>query len=128
VYPPILSIRGLTKFSVYYPSNEVGGPLNNLPTLVWIHGGGYVSKFIDATFFHLLGIISYVSGAMSGYNGEDIIRQSDSGVVVVTIQYRLGLFGKLLLHPGSGDTLTSYIRVPGGLSGKEERSPECRLA
>ncbi|KAJ7885901.1 Alpha/Beta hydrolase protein [Mycena olivaceomarginata] len=42
--------------NVYYPSNEVGCPLNNLPTLVWIHGGGY----------------------------------SDSGVVVVTIQYRLG--------------------------------------
>ncbi|KAJ7307855.1 Alpha/Beta hydrolase protein [Mycena albidolilacea] len=81
--------------NVYYPSNEVGGPLNNLPTLVWIHGGGYVS------------------GAMSAYNGEDIIRQSDSGVVVVTIQYRLGLFGKLLLHPGSGDTLTGYIRVAG---------------
>ncbi|KAF7359803.1 COesterase domain-containing protein [Mycena venus] len=63
--------------NVYYPSNEVGVPLNNLPTLVWIHGGGYVS------------------GGISGYNGEDIIRQSNRGIVVVIIQYRLGLFGFL---------------------------------
>ncbi|KAJ7894162.1 Alpha/Beta hydrolase protein [Mycena olivaceomarginata] len=63
--------------NVYYPSDEAGAPLNNLPTVVWIHGGGYLS------------------GAASPYNGEDIIRQSNRGVVVVLIQYRLGLFGFL---------------------------------
>ncbi|KAJ7448576.1 alpha beta-hydrolase [Mycena latifolia] len=63
--------------NVYYPSDGVGIPPKNLPTVVWIHGGGYVG------------------GAASGYNGEDIIGQSNSGVVVVVIQYRLGVFGFL---------------------------------
>ncbi|KAF7375433.1 COesterase domain-containing protein [Mycena sanguinolenta] len=58
--------------NVYYPSNAAGTPPSDLPTLVWIHGGGYVL------------------GAASIYNGEDIINQSARGVVVVIIQYRLG--------------------------------------
>jgi len=48
-----------------------------LPTVVFIHGGGYIA------------------GAASGLNGEDLIRQSNRGVVVVLIQYRLGIFGFL---------------------------------
>ncbi|KAF8193189.1 Alpha/Beta hydrolase protein [Mycena galopus ATCC 62051] len=63
--------------NVYYPSTEGGAPPKNLPTLVWIYGGGYIS------------------GQADGYNGEDIIRQSNNGIVVVVIQYRLGLFGFL---------------------------------
>ncbi|KAJ7737696.1 Alpha/Beta hydrolase protein [Mycena metata] len=63
--------------NVYYPSDAVGTPLRNLPTLVWIHGGGYLA------------------GSVTGTNGEDIIRQSNHGVVVVLIQYRLGVFGFL---------------------------------
>jgi carboxylesterase type B len=43
-------------------------------------------------------MISYHSGNIGKYNGEDIIRQSNRGVVVVLIQYRLGVFGKSLLH------------------------------
>ncbi|KAF7359804.1 hypothetical protein MVEN_00705600 [Mycena venus] len=35
-------------------------------------------------------------GGMSRYNGEDTIRQSNRGIVVVTIQYRLGLFAFLV--------------------------------
>ncbi|KAJ6577831.1 Alpha/Beta hydrolase protein [Mycena capillaripes] len=58
--------------NVYYPSDGVGTLPTNLPTLVWIHGGGYLA------------------GSASGQNGEDIIRQSNKGVVVVIIQYRLG--------------------------------------
>ncbi|KAJ7028380.1 Alpha/Beta hydrolase protein [Mycena alexandri] len=49
-------------------------PPKNLPTLVWIYGGGYTS------------------GEAAGYNREDIIRQSNEGIVVVVIRYRLGLF------------------------------------
>ncbi|KAJ7448568.1 Alpha/Beta hydrolase protein [Mycena latifolia] len=79
--------------NVYYPSDGVGTPPKNLPTVVWIHGG-YGTKFVDE-FVHSLGMISYVGGAASGYNGEDIIGQSNSGVVVVVIQYRLGVFGFL---------------------------------
>ncbi|KAJ6477683.1 alpha beta-hydrolase [Mycena sanguinolenta] len=62
--------------NIYYPSNAAGTPPSGLPTLVWIHGGGYVA------------------GAASS-NGEDIINQSARGVVVVLIQYRLGVFGFL---------------------------------
>ncbi|KAF8168668.1 Alpha/Beta hydrolase protein [Mycena galopus ATCC 62051] len=63
--------------NVYYPSDGAGAPPAGLPTLVWIHGGGYIS------------------GAAGGFNGEDIIAQSNRGVVVVLIQYRLGIFGFL---------------------------------
>ncbi|KAJ7651190.1 Alpha/Beta hydrolase protein [Roridomyces roridus] len=63
--------------NVYYPSDAVGTPPKGLPTLVWIHGGGYLS------------------GGASSYDGADIIAQSNRGVVVVVIQYRLGLFGFL---------------------------------
>ncbi|KAJ7651129.1 Alpha/Beta hydrolase protein [Roridomyces roridus] len=63
--------------NVYYPSDAAGTPLKDLPTLVWIHGGGYIA------------------GQASSANGEDIIKQSNHNVVVVTIQYRLGIFGFL---------------------------------
>ncbi|KAF7311955.1 COesterase domain-containing protein [Mycena indigotica] len=63
--------------NVYYPSDSVGTPPSRLPTLVWIHGGGYIG------------------GAASSFNGGDIIKQSNNGVVVVLIQYRLGVFGFL---------------------------------
>ncbi|KAJ6609463.1 Alpha/Beta hydrolase protein [Mycena sp. CBHHK59/15] len=48
-----------------------------LPTIVWIHGGGYAF------------------GSASEYNGSDLVQESDNQVVVVVIQYRLGLFGFL---------------------------------
>jgi para-nitrobenzyl esterase len=47
------------------------------PVMVWIHGG------------------AYTSGAGAIYQGEDLARK---GVVVVTINYRLGVFG-FLAHP-----------------------------
>ncbi|KAJ6463192.1 Alpha/Beta hydrolase protein [Mycena vulgaris] len=68
--------------NVYYPSDGAGTPLTDLPTLVWIHGGGYLA------------------GAASSSNGEDIIRQSNRGVVVVLIQYRL-LPGAAVKQDGS---------------------------
>ncbi|KAK7017378.1 carboxylic ester hydrolase, partial [Favolaschia claudopus] len=63
--------------SVSYPSDAKGHPTRQLPVIVWIHGGGYVG------------------GSSSMYRGTDIIAQSNRGVVVVTIQYRLGVFGFL---------------------------------
>ncbi|PPQ73249.1 hypothetical protein CVT26_015059 [Gymnopilus dilepis] len=53
------------------------GQKKNLPVVVWIHGGGYVS------------------GSSVGYDGDDLIRESGNDVVVVVIQYRLGIFGFL---------------------------------
>ncbi|KAJ7692101.1 Alpha/Beta hydrolase protein [Mycena rosella] len=63
--------------NVHYPSNAAGTPVGNLPTIVWIHGGGYLA------------------GSASAFNGEDLIRQSNRGIVAVIIQYRLGVFGFL---------------------------------
>ena len=54
-------------------------PNDKLPVMVWIHGGGYTMG----------------SGATPAYDGAALARQ---GVVLVTINYRLGPFG-WLAHP-----------------------------
>jgi para-nitrobenzyl esterase len=50
-----------------------------LPVIVWIHGGGFYGG----------------TGAQPGYDGANLARR---GVVVVTINYRLGIFG-FFAHP-----------------------------
>ncbi len=55
------------------------GPKDKLPVMVWLHGGGHTTG----------------SGASELYGGERLARE---GVVVVTINYRLGPFG-YLGHP-----------------------------
>ncbi|KAK4207680.1 acetylcholinesterase [Rhypophila decipiens] len=57
--------------NVYAPANARG-----LPVLVWIHGGGY--GFGDGT-----------------QDMTEIINANNNGIVVVSIQYRLGAFGWL---------------------------------
>ena len=52
---------------------------DKLPVMVWIHGGGFTRG----------------SGQSAGYDGENFARK---GVVLVTINYRLGIFG-FLAHP-----------------------------
>eukprot|EP00854_Cymbomonas_tetramitiformis_P013235 gene13235-15642_t len=47
-----------------------------LPVMVWIHGGGFV----------------YGSSSNKEYNGTNILKLN-KGVIVVTINYRLGVFG-----------------------------------
>nr|GAT44231.1 predicted protein [Mycena chlorophos] len=64
----------LTSTSVHSPSLR---PKKLLPTLVWIHGGGYFE------------------GAASQYNGTELVVESNHNAVVVVMQYRLGLFGFL---------------------------------
>jgi para-nitrobenzyl esterase len=51
----------------------------HLPVMVWIHGGGFTRG----------------SGTSEGYDGENFARK---GVVLVTINYRLGLLG-FFAHP-----------------------------
>ncbi|MBM4037291.1 MAG: carboxylesterase family protein [Planctomycetes bacterium] len=55
------------------------GPKDRLPVMVWLHGGGHTTG----------------SGASQFYDGERLARE---GVVLVTINYRLGPFG-YLAHP-----------------------------
>lgn len=57
-----------------------------LPVMVWIHGGGFV----------------YGAGNQAMYNGSTLVRR---GVVLVTLNYRLGRIG-FLAHPAlqSGDS------------------------
>ncbi|KAI0094265.1 cephalosporin esterase [Irpex rosettiformis] len=52
-------------------------PNAKLPVLVWIHGGGYVSGDIQST------------------TGDDVIIKAGGGLIVVTFDYRLGVFGFL---------------------------------
>lgn len=56
-----------------------GATARNLPVMVWIHGGGFVGG----------------SGALQGAAGGPFAKQ---GVVLVTINYRLGRFG-FFAHP-----------------------------
>ncbi|MGC2332222.1 MAG: carboxylesterase family protein [Candidatus Acidiferrales bacterium] len=51
---------------------------DRLPVMVWIHGGGF----------------DHGTGAAAGYDGENL---ASKGAVVVTINYRLGIFGFLAL-------------------------------
>jgi para-nitrobenzyl esterase len=55
------------------------GPKKGLPVMVWIHGGGNISG----------------AGSLPYYDGEALARQ---GVVLVSINYRLGPFG-FFAHP-----------------------------
>ncbi|KAF7327270.1 Carboxylic ester hydrolase [Mycena kentingensis (nom. inval.)] len=76
--PTSVSDEDCLFLSVYYPSDASGAPPNKtLPVMVWIHGGGYLL------------------GSSSQFRGSDLIRQANNGLVVVVIQYRLGLFGFL---------------------------------
>ncbi len=53
---------------------------DRLPVMVWIHGGGFTRGF----------------GGTGSYDGEVLARK---GAVIVTINYRLGIFG-FFAHPG----------------------------
>lgn len=40
----------------------------------------------------------YIAGAAKDYDGADLVRASNNGVITVVMQYRLGLFGMSFLH------------------------------
>ena len=63
--------------NVFAPANSAG---KKLPVLFWIHGGGFVEG----------------SSEVPVYDGTEVAK---TGIIVVTINYRLGLFGELV-YPG----------------------------
>jgi para-nitrobenzyl esterase len=75
--------------NVWRPSGVVAAADRKLPVLVWVHGGAF----------------SGGSGAVPIYNGAAMARE---GVVVVTVNYRLGVFG-FLAHPD----LSTHDGAPG---------------
>jgi para-nitrobenzyl esterase len=80
-FPPYGGDRSATEMSedcLYLNVYTTAASANDRrPVMVWIHGG------------------AYTSGAGAIYQGEDLARK---GVVVVTINYRLGVFG-FFAHP-----------------------------
>ncbi|EIW83609.1 alpha beta-hydrolase [Coniophora puteana RWD-64-598 SS2] len=63
--------------NVFTPVDAHKNATADLPVLVWIHGGGYISW---GAYMH---------------PGEDLAAAADNGAVVVVLQYRLGIFGFL---------------------------------
>jgi para-nitrobenzyl esterase len=94
--PPWTSVRDATQFGPQCPQPQSSGPMSEdclslniwtpartasdrLPVMVWIHGGGFFGG----------------SGSRSEYDGEALARR---GVVLVTLNYRVGALG-YLAHP-----------------------------
>lgn len=78
ITPPPVS-EDCLYLNIWRPSVHIG----SLPVLVWLHGGGFFTG----------------SGAVPIYNGSALAAR---GVIVITINYRLGVFG-FLAYPGLED-------------------------
>lgn len=74
--PPAVVSEDCLYLNVWTPAR---GAVHDLPVMVWIHGGGYTTGW----------------SSQDVYDGE---RFAESGVVFVSINYRLGPFG-FLGHP-----------------------------
>jgi para-nitrobenzyl esterase len=81
--------------NIWTPAKPASDLQNKLPVMVWIHGGGFTRGH---------------SGS-AAYDGEPLARR---GVVVVSINYRLGIFG-FFAHPEL--TAESQRLAPGHYSG-----------
>lgn len=66
--------------------------------VVWIHGGGYgyhsyaIALIIDTSMRR------YESGSVTLYPPADLVTDSQNRAIAVSIQYRLGAFGKVRYH------------------------------
>lgn len=79
--------------NIFSTQSAINNSATKLPVMVWLHGGG---------FYH---------GSARGYDGEILARK---GVVVVTINYRLGPLG-YLAHPVLQASSTSHTSGNYGL-------------
>ncbi|KAJ7442654.1 Alpha/Beta hydrolase protein [Mycena latifolia] len=89
--------------SVYSPALNSTKPL---PTIVWIHGGGLIVP-----------AVRYVFGSASDFNGAELVQESNREVVVVVLQYRLGLFSKDSCYARQQQSLTGPS--PGFFAGQQ---------
>ncbi|CAH1182810.1 unnamed protein product [Phyllotreta striolata] len=78
--------------NVYTPLKGTGKKLDLLPVMVYVHGGAFL----------------YEAGAIQYYDPKYLM---DYDIVVVTINYRLGVFGFLATYDGT---------IPGNLSLKDQ--------
>ncbi len=76
ISPPEPLSEDCLYLNIWTPSNK---PNQNLPVFVWIYGGGFTSG----------------SSACAVYDGEEFAKK---GVVFISINYRVGVFG-FLAHP-----------------------------
>ncbi|TFK27828.1 alpha/beta-hydrolase [Coprinopsis marcescibilis] len=84
--------------NVYTPGDDFNKVAKKkLPVIFWIHGGGYILGSATSTGY----------GGNAAYDGNELIRLSGGKVVVVAIQYRLGLFGFLS---------SKYVKANGALN------------
>ncbi|OCK76786.1 alpha/beta-hydrolase [Lepidopterella palustris CBS 459.81] len=68
---------------IYVPSKALKQETKKLPVVVWIYGGGYSAGSKD-------GLISY-----GLYDGAGPITASNGNIIVVTFNYRVGVYGFL---------------------------------
>ena len=76
-HPPGITSEDCLYLNVWTPGSKNVG--QGRAVMVWLHGGGFIQG----------------AGSWPLYNGEELAKK---GVVVVTINYRLGIFG-FLAHP-----------------------------
>ena len=88
---PLLSSTGLN-LDIYAPADASSETL--LPVMLFVHGGG----FLEGSSSQIAGIIP---GESLGFN-YDGASLASHGVLVVVIQYHLGLFGFLQQPDGTG--------------------------
>jgi carboxylesterase type B len=67
------------KLNVYTPKPGTNLPAKNLPVMVWVHGGALLTGSATEPYYEPVALIGH-------------------GVIVVTLDYRLGKLG--FLHPG----------------------------
>lgn len=78
-HPPVLSSEDCLYLNVWTAHKEDAQVSDKLPVMVWIHGGGFEQG----------------AGSWPLYDGTEL---ASKGVVVVTFNYRLGIFG-YFAHP-----------------------------